>query len=74
MTAAGSGAGCHPARPHRSCPLFTVVPRRWVVERSFAWLGRFRRLSQDYEDLTATSETVIYLAMTRLLLRRLTRP
>ena len=53
---------------------FAVVPRRWVVERTFAWLGRFRRLSKDYEYLTATSEAVIYLAMTRLLLRRLTRP
>ena len=53
---------------------FAVVPRRWVVERTFAWLGRYRRLSQDYEYLTATSEAVIYLAMTRLLLRRLTRP
>jgi putative transposase len=39
-----------------------------------AWLGRFRRLSQDYEQLTATSEAVIYLAMTRLMVRRLTRP
>ena len=53
---------------------FEVVPRRWVVERTFAWLGRFRRLSKDYEHLTTTSEAVIYLAMTRLLLRRLTRP
>ena len=53
---------------------FAVVPRRWVVERTFAWLGRYRRLSKDYEFLTATSEAVIYLAMTRLLLRRLTRP
>jgi transposase len=52
---------------------FAVVPRRWVVERTFAWLGRFRRLSKDYEYLTATSEAVIYLAMTRMLLRRLTR-
>ena len=50
------------------------VPRRWVVERTFAWLGRYRRLSKDYEHLTATSEAVIYLAMTRLLVRRLTRP
>jgi transposase len=53
---------------------FAVAPRRWVVERTFAWLGRYRRLSKDYEYLTATSEAVIYLAMTRLLLRRLTRP
>jgi transposase len=53
---------------------FAVVPRRWVVERTSAWLGRNRRLSKDYEFLTATSEAVICLAMTRLLLRRLTRP
>lgn len=52
---------------------FAVVPRRWVVERSFAWLGRFRRLSRNYEYLTATSEAVIQLAMIRLLLHRLTR-
>ena len=57
-----------------SKPSPAPVPRRWVVERTFAWLGRFRRLSKDYEYLTATSEAVIYLAMTRLLLRRLTRP
>ena len=53
---------------------FAVIPRRWVVERTFAWLGRYRRLSKDYEFLTATSEAVIYLAMARLLVRRLTRP
>jgi putative transposase len=53
---------------------FAVAPRRRVVERTFAWLGRFRRLSKDYQYLTTTSEAVIYLAMTRLLLRRLTRP
>ena len=54
-------------------PRFTVAPRRWVVERSFAWLGRYRRLSRDYEYLTSTSEAVIQLAMIQLLLRRLTR-
>jgi transposase len=53
---------------------FAVVPRRWVVERTFAWLGRFRRLSKNYEYLPATSEAVIYLTMTRMLLRRLARP
>jgi transposase len=52
-------------------PRFAVVPRRWVVERTFAWLGRFRRLSKDYEYLPATSEAVIYLAMIQLLARRL---
>jgi putative transposase len=54
-------------------PRFAVAPRRWVVARTFAWLGRYRRLSKDYEYLTATSEAVIQLAMIRLLLRRLTR-
>jgi transposase len=52
-------------------PAFAVVPRRWVVERTFAWLGRFRRLSKDYEFLPATSEAAIYLATTQLLVRRL---
>jgi putative transposase len=54
-------------------PAFTVLPRRRVVERTFAWLGRYRRLSKDYEDLLAHSETMIYLAMSRLMLRRLAR-
>jgi putative transposase len=50
---------------------FKVIPKRWIVERSFAWLGRSRRLSKDYETLPHTSETMIYLAMTRLMLKRL---
>jgi transposase len=52
-------------------PTFAVVPRRWVVERTFGWLGRFRRLSKDYEFLPATSEAVLYLAMIQILTRRL---
>ena len=52
---------------------FTVVPRRWVVERTFAWLGRHRRLAKDYERLPETTEALVYAAMTRLLLRRLAR-
>jgi putative transposase len=52
-------------------PAFAVVPRRWVVERTFGWLGRFRRLSKDYEFLPATSEAVLYLAMIQILTRRL---
>jgi putative transposase len=52
-------------------PRFAVVPRRWVVERTFGWLGRFRRLSKDYEFLPASSEAVIYLAMVQILTRRL---
>lgn len=50
---------------------FRLLPRRWVVERTFGWLGRHRRLSKDYEKLPATSETLIRLAMIRLMLERL---
>jgi len=50
---------------------FQVLPRRWVVERTFAWLGRNRRLSKDYEFLPATTEAWIYLAMSQLMVRRL---
>jgi transposase len=52
-------------------PAFQVVPRRWVIERTFGWLGRFRRLSKDYEFLPATSEATIYLAMIQILVHRL---
>jgi putative transposase len=52
---------------------FKVLPRRWVVERTFGWLGRYRRMSKDYEQLTASSENMIYLAMVSLMLRRLHR-
>ena len=52
---------------------FQLLPRRWVVERTFAWLGRYRRLSKDYEELTQTSEAMIYIAMNCLLTRRLSQ-
>jgi putative transposase len=52
---------------------FTVLPRRWVVERTVAWIGYYRRLSKDYEYLLESSEMIVYLAMSRLMLRRLTR-
>ena len=52
---------------------FQVLKRRWVVERTFAWLGRYRRLSKDYEVLPASEEAWIYLATTNLLLRRLAK-
>jgi putative transposase len=50
---------------------FEVLPRRWVVERTFSWLSQNRRMSKDYERLCATSEAFIYAAMTRLMVRRL---
>jgi putative transposase len=50
---------------------FAVLPHRWVVERTLAWLNQNRRLSKDYEELPSTSETFVYVAMTRLMLKRL---
>jgi len=72
-------AAWRPAKPvrlevvKRTGPGFRVLPRRWVVERSFAWLGRWRRLSKDYEGTTASSEAFVWLAMTHLMARRLAR-
>ena len=50
---------------------FAVLPHRWIVERTFAWFGRFRRLSKDYKFHPATSETMLMLAMISIMLRRL---
>lgn len=50
---------------------FVVVPKRWIVERTFGWLGKYRRLSKDYETLTDSSECMIYIAMINLMLHRL---
>ncbi len=52
-------------------PRFEVVPRRWVVKRTFAWLGRNRRLARDDERMVQTTETLLEIAMIRLMLRRL---
>ncbi len=52
---------------------FVVLPRRWVVERAFAWFNHHRRLSKDYEVLTTSSEAMIYVAMIRIMTRRLAR-
>lgn len=51
--------------------LFWLLPKRWVVERTFSWFGHFRRLSKDYEYLPTRSEAMIYAAMVHLMLRRL---
>lgn len=52
---------------------FQLLPRRWVVERTFGWFGRYRRLSKDYEFQTDTSESMILVAMIQLMIHRLTR-
>ena len=54
-------------------PGFRVIPRRWVVERTFSWFGRQRRLSKDYERLAGSTAALLYLAGIRLLLTRLAR-
>jgi putative transposase len=52
---------------------FLLLPKRWIVERTFGWLGRYRRLSKDYEYWTQTSEVMIRVAMIHLMVRRLAR-
>jgi transposase len=49
------------------------LPRRWVVERTFSWLGQNRRMSKDYERLPESSEAFVYVAMSRLMVKRLAR-
>lgn len=55
----------------RTASGFVVLPRRWVVERTFGWLNRYRRLAKDYERRTQSSEAMIYLAMIQLMVHRL---
>jgi putative transposase len=49
---------------------FQLLPHRWIVERTFAWFGRYRRLSKDYEKLTESSAAMIYLASIHIMLKR----
>jgi len=66
----GEGAAGDRAESERGAG-FAVVPWRWIVERTFAWLGRYRRLKSDYERLPETTEAIIHIAMIRLMVRRL---
>ena len=52
---------------------YVALPRRWVVERTFSWIAHNRRMSKDYERLAETGEAFIYVAMSRLMARRLAR-
>ena len=52
---------------------FVVVVKRWIVERTFGWLGRCRRLAKDFENLTRTQLAFVQLAMIRLMIRRIAR-
>lgn len=63
-----------PAVEQRFANGFRLLPRRWVVESTFAWFGQQRRRSQDYECLCSTEEAWLYLTLSRLLLRRLAHP
>lgn len=53
---------------------FKVLPKRWIVERTLAWMGRCRRLAKDFENLSRIASAFVHLAMIRLMLRRLARP
>lgn len=52
---------------------FKVVPKRWIVERTFSWLYKYRRLRSDYEEHIDTSEAMVYIAMTHIMVRRLSK-
>lgn len=52
---------------------FEVLPKRWIVERTFGWFENYRRFSKDYEFDPKTSETMLYIAMTHIMVRRLSR-
>ena len=69
-------AKCSPGRvieivKRTAARTFEVLPKRWIVKRTFAWLGKCRRLSKDYETLTVSSETMIHLVMINVMVHRL---
>ena len=68
---ASFGVTCQVVKRSDSAKGFEVQPQRWIVERTFAWIGRCRRLSKDYEALSESSESWIYAAMIHLMARRL---
>jgi transposase len=53
---------------------FEIIPKRWIVERTFAWISRYRRLARDFERYAKTIAAFVRLAMIRLMLKRLSRP
>lgn len=57
----------------RIAPGFNILPKRWLVERTFAWLGRYRRLAKDYERKTKHSEATIYIASCKIMLAKLVK-
>ena len=59
---------------HRTLPGFQILPKRWIVERTFGWLNRARRLSKDYERTLESSEAFIYIAMIALMTKRIVKP
>ena len=71
----GAGGGCEleVVERDKEAKGFEVLPKRWIVERTLGWLRRDRRLTKDYERKAQTSETLIEVAMIRLILRRLAR-
>ena len=53
---------------------FVILPKRWIVERTFAWISRYRRLAKDFERYARSAVAFIHLAMIRIMLRKLTAP
>ena len=70
---AGTGRGRQEVVRRGPCVGFVAVPKRWFVERTFAWLGRCRRLAKDFENLAVNALAFLCLGMIRLMLRRLAR-